>query len=80
LPLYLDLVRASGLDVAIGRHVQVAGGQGWLDIQMVLAVIFLNIAGGDCVEDIERLEADSGFAATCGRLSEICCHVLSGVR
>jgi hypothetical protein len=41
----------------------VAGGQGWLDIQMVLAVIFLNIAGGDCVEDIERLESDSGFAA-----------------
>ena len=63
LPLYLDLVRASGLDVAIRRHVQVAGGQGWLDIQMVLAVIFLNIAGGDCVEDIERLESDSGFTA-----------------
>jgi len=63
LPLYLDLVRASDLDVAIRRHVQVAGSQGWLDIQMVLAVIFLNIAGGDCVEDIERLESDSGFAA-----------------
>ena len=61
LPLYLDLVQASGLDVAIRRHVQVAGGQGWLDIQMVLAVIFLNIAGGDCVEDLERLESDSGF-------------------
>jgi hypothetical protein len=63
LPLYLDLVRASGLEVAIRRHVQVAGSQGCLDIQMVLAVIFLNIAGGDCVEDLERLESDSGFAA-----------------
>jgi hypothetical protein len=30
---------------------------------MVLAVIFLNLAGGDCVEDLERLENDSGFAA-----------------
>jgi hypothetical protein len=30
---------------------------------MVLAVVFLNLAGGDCVEDIERLERDSGFSA-----------------
>jgi hypothetical protein len=30
---------------------------------MVLALIFLNLAGGDCVEDLERLESDSGFAA-----------------
>jgi len=43
--------------------VRVSGRQGWLDIQMVLAVIFLNLAGGDCVEDLERLECDSGFTA-----------------
>lgn len=30
---------------------------------MVLAVVFLNLAGGDCVDDLERLEEDSGFAA-----------------
>ena len=63
LPLYLELVQASGLGAAIRRHVRVVGAQGWLDIQMVLAVIFLNLAGGDCVEDLERLEQDSGFAA-----------------
>ena len=63
LPLYLDLVHSSGLAAAIRRHVQVAGRQGWLDIQMALAVVFLNLAGGDCVEDLERLENDSGFAA-----------------
>src|SRR5271170_3622793 len=63
LPLYLDLVHSSGLATAIRRHVQVAGRQGWLDIQMTLAVVFLNLAGGDCVEDLERLENDSGFAA-----------------
>src|SRR6202161_656025 len=63
LPLYLDLIHASGLGAAIRRQVHVAGAQGWLDIQMVLAVIFLNLAGGDCVEDLERLETDSGFAA-----------------
>jgi Transposase DDE domain group 1 len=63
LPLYLDLIRKSGLAEAIRRHVHVAGAQGWLDLQMALAVLFLNLAGGDCVEDLERLEGDSGFAA-----------------
>src|SRR5277367_5703104 len=63
LPLYLDLVHNSGLAAVIRQHVQVAGRQGWLDIQLVLAVVFLNLAGGDCVDDLERLEGDSGFAA-----------------
>jgi hypothetical protein len=63
LPLYLDLVHRCGLAAAIRQHVQVAGCQGWLDLQMVLAVVFLNLAGGDCVEDLERLEQDSGFTA-----------------
>ena len=30
---------------------------------MTLAVIFLNLSGGDCVEDVERLERDGGFSA-----------------
>jgi hypothetical protein len=32
--------------------VRVAGSQGRLGIQMVLALILLNLAGGDCVEDL----------------------------
>jgi len=63
LPVYLDLVHSSGLAAASRRHVQIAGTQGWLDIQITLALIFLNLAGGDCMEDLERLEGDSGFAA-----------------
>jgi hypothetical protein len=55
LPLYLDPIRAGGLDVAIRQHMRVAGAPGWLDIQMVLAAISRNLAGGDRVEDIERL-------------------------
>ncbi len=63
LPVYLDLVKASGFGDAIQRHVRAAGSQGWLDVQMVLAVVFLNLAGGDCVDDIDRLERDDGFSA-----------------
>jgi hypothetical protein len=58
-----DLIKRSGLGAAIRRHVGAAGDQGWLDLQMVQAVIFLNLSGGDCVDDIERLECDRGFAA-----------------
>src|SRR5258708_23184261 len=63
LPLYLELIHASGLGAAIRHQVHVTGAQGWLDIQMVLAGVFLKRAGGDCVEDLERLETESGFAA-----------------
>jgi hypothetical protein len=61
LPVYLDLINASGLDVAIRKHVRVAGEQGWLDLQMIVALIVLNLAGGDGLEDLERLEQDAGF-------------------
>jgi hypothetical protein len=63
LPVYIDLIKAIGLGAAIREHVRAAGSQGWLDIQMVLAVILLNLSGGDCVDDIEKLEGDSGFCA-----------------
>ena len=62
--VYLDLIEASGLPAAVRREVRVAGRQGWLDVQMIIAVIALNLCGGDRVEDLERLEADAGFAAT----------------
>src|SRR3954466_12793998 len=61
LPLYLDLIKASGLDVAIRKHVRVAGEQGWLDLQMIVALMVLNLAGGDGVAELERLEQDAGF-------------------
>src|SRR5687767_7917102 len=58
--IYLDLIKASGLDVAIRKHVRVAGEQGWLDLQMIVALIVLNLVGGG-LEDLERLEQDAGF-------------------
>ena len=62
LGVYLDLIRVSGLPAAVRRQVKAAGGQGWLDLHMIVALIALNLAGGERVEDLERLEADEGFA------------------
>src|SRR4030043_81476 len=60
LPVYLDLLHAMGLPELIGRHLQVKQ-RGWTDAQMVLSLMLLNIVGGDCVEDLGKVEKDEGF-------------------
>lgn len=64
LPAYLDLAHAAGMSAAIHRHLTIRGdgSQGWSDQQIVTALILLNLAGGDCVADLERLEADAGLS------------------
>jgi len=63
LPAYLDLAFAAGLPQSIGKHVGVrAGSQGWTDAQEVMSLLLLNLAGGDCVDDLRVLEKDEGFA------------------
>jgi len=69
LPVYLDLAYRSGLLEAIRRHVQVReGSQGWTDEQVVFSLILLNLAGGDCVEDLRKLEGDEGFCRVLRRV------------
>jgi hypothetical protein len=62
LPAYLDLAHVAGLSQLADRHLAVrTAGQGWTDGQIVTALVLLNLAGGDCVEDLKVLEADEGF-------------------
>lgn len=62
LPLYVELAQVAGLPQAIRRHVQArAGGQGWDDAQVILALVLLNLAGGEAVEDLGVLEQDAGL-------------------
>jgi hypothetical protein len=62
LPLYLDFAHVMGLWRLIAQHVRVRqGNQGWTDDQMIMALVLLNLAGGDCVEDLRILEGDEGF-------------------
>lgn len=63
LPMYLDLLHASGLPQRIGHRLKLrAKGQGWSDTGMLVSLILLNLAGGDCVEDLKVLEADEGLS------------------
>jgi len=62
LPLYLELAHCMGLGRLISEHVQArAGNQGWTDEQMIMALVLLNLVGGDCVDDLRVLEGDEGL-------------------
>jgi hypothetical protein len=69
LPVYLDLMKAMGLAEQIGHHLQVKQ-RGWTDAQMVSSLIMLNLAGGDCVEDLERVQKDEGFCKILRRVEQ----------
>ncbi len=60
LPLYLEMARVSGLCSEINTLLKTKT-QGWTDGQTIMSLLLLNIAGGDCVEDINRLESDKGL-------------------
>ncbi len=61
LPAYLDLAHVLGLSKSVEQHLAVRAGRGWTDAQVVTSLILLNLAGGDCVDDLDILEADEGF-------------------
>jgi len=69
LPVYLDLGQVMGVRQSIREHVGVrVGDQGWRDDQLVLSLILLNLAGGDCVEDLRQLEGDEGICRVLRRI------------
>ena len=58
---YLDLACLLGVMEAVDAQVGISGAQGWLDRQHVLALVLLNLAGGESMDDIRLLEADAGL-------------------
>lgn len=62
LPVYLELAQVIGLSKSVQKHLKVReGDQGWTDSQMIISLMLLNLAGGDCVDDLKVLEKDDGF-------------------
>jgi hypothetical protein len=64
---YLDLACRSGMVRSIEGHVKAVGGQGWTDVESVLSLVMLNVVGGECVGDVDRLESDKGFCRLFGK-------------
>lgn len=68
LPTYLDLAHVAGLSESIDRHLHIRGEQGYSDRQIILPLVLLNLAGGNCVEDLRILEDDQGFSTLLHRV------------
>ena len=70
LPAYADLFWAFGLPESIERHVKVRQRRsGWSERELVGALLLLQLAAGDGVDDIRALAADDGFCRMMERLS-----------
>jgi hypothetical protein len=75
LALYAGLAYIIGLSKSVRDHIRVRQHtQGWTDSQVIMSLVLLNLAGGDCVEDLNVLEADEGF---CRILRRVELHGLS---
>ena len=62
LPLYVEFAHLVGLPRLIADHVRARqGDQAATDDQMIMALVLLNLAGGDCVDDLRVIEGDEGF-------------------
>jgi hypothetical protein len=63
---YLDLACVLGVLSESDARIGVCGKQGWMDRHHVLSLVLLNLAGGECVEDIRILESDAGLCRVFG--------------
>src|SRR5580658_4024466 len=58
---YIDLWRRFDMPNTIDKMIHICGSQGWQDRQIIETLMLVNVAGGDCVSDVERLEGDAGL-------------------
>jgi len=61
--VYLDLWNRLGMPGIIDETVHICGSQGWMDRQIVTALMLVNLVGGDCVADVDKLESDRGLCS-----------------
>lgn len=69
LPLVVETCEALGLAGLVKRHVWIKQrNRGYSESKYVESVIALMAAGGDCLEDIERLRSDAGLKLLLGEM------------
>jgi hypothetical protein len=62
LPTYLEFGHVMGLNKAIESRLMIrSGDQGWSDGETVMALVLLNLAGGEGLSDLDILDGDEGF-------------------
>jgi hypothetical protein len=67
MPLVVQAFRSLGLPGSVKRHVQVKERpRGYDEATLVESLVVLNAAGGECVDDFQRLREDSGLEELIG--------------
>ena len=67
IPLLVQAFRSLGLPASVGRQVRIKQRQrGYDEATMVESFVILNAAGGECLEDFDRLREDGGLAELIG--------------
>lgn len=67
LPTYLEFGYVMGLGKSIANRLHVREcDRGWSDVQTVMSLILLNLAGGEGISDLDVLERDEGFCRILG--------------
>ena len=61
LGIYLDFLYGGGIPGKADEAIGLRRGQGYSDGQMVVALLLLNLAGGEAVQSLETLEQDEGL-------------------
>jgi len=69
LPLVVETCEALGFGGLVKQQVRIKQrNRGYMESKYVESVIALMVAGGDCLEDIERLSSDAGLKLSTLRL------------
>jgi hypothetical protein len=67
LPLVARVFRSLKLPVSIQQHIRIKKRErGFSEAEMIESLVLLNAAGGDCLDDLDRLRADAGLSTLLG--------------
>jgi hypothetical protein len=66
---YLDLMLLTGLPNIVNEYLPKWHVRGWQHAEHVAALLALNLTGGDCVDDLVKLDGDPGIGLYMGQIA-----------
>jgi len=61
IPVFLEFLKGIGFDLMVSSKLKPKSNQGYHPLHFILAVILINLTGGESVSDVENIENDSGL-------------------
>ena len=73
LPVYLDFLRGLQFDRVLRHELDTAAHAAclWKPSTIVTSLLLLHLAGGDCVDDLQRLQSDLGMSRLLEKFQEV---------